>query len=84
MPSSNKEKKKDGVREIKKREDPRVWESKMLRSKKEEVVLVDSLWSEQRNISGSASMHSQSDIGPTLVEVLIRLSCLQEPLQACN
>lgn len=50
----------------------------------EEEVLMDLLWSEQRDISGWVSMHSQADLGQTPVEVLIRLGCLQEPLQDCN
>lgn len=49
-----------------------------------EEALLDLLWSEQRDVSGWVFMHFQSDTGQTLVEVLIRLGCLQEPLRACN
>lgn len=79
MPSSKEQRKK----EIKRREDPGVWENEMQR-RGEEEVLMDWLRSEQRAVRCRLFLHLQPGPGQTLVEVLIRLSCLQDSLLACD
>lgn len=76
-PATRSERKTDREQEIKKREDPGVWESEMQRCKRRRgrSTIGLWLWSEQS---------FYADTGQTLVEVLISLGCLQEPLRACN